>query len=395
MLEVEMLNRAREIEDQIIAWRRDIHRNPELGFEEFRTAQLVADNLREMGYEVQTGVGKTGVVASIGEGEPNGKVIAIRADMDALPVHELNEVEYASQVPGKMHACGHDAHTAMLLGAARIFKDIQKDIKGEIRLMFQPCEETEDEGGKSGAYRMLEDDAMNGVNKVIALHVASDMPSGQIIIDEGFVTAAADSFEAIIKGEGTHGANPDLGVDPIFVVAQVINAIHGIRARRINPTRSALISIGSIHGGNADNVIPDFVKIRGTIRSYEDDIREQLWKELEAAVAVSRAFGGDYELKINKGCPSVFNDAAVTNTIRDSATTMFGAESLVLQEKSMGGEDFSYMTRKAPGAMFMLGAKMDDMNRPHHSPIFDLDESTFAMGTAMLVSAALTLMNEA
>jgi amidohydrolase len=394
MFEHEVLKRARNIEDQIVAWRRDIHQHPELGFQEYRTAQLVAETLRSMGYEVQTGVGKTGVVASIGEGNPDAGVVAIRADMDALPVQELNDVHYRSQVDGKMHACGHDAHTAMLLGAARILTDLQKEIKGEIRLLFQPCEETEDDEGKSGAYRMIEDRAMEGVNKVIALHVASDLPVGKIVVDDGFASAAADSFRAVIKGEGTHGAHPDHGVDPIFVLAQVINAIHGIRARRINPVRHALISIGSVHGGQGDNVIPDSVKITGTIRSYDDETREKLWVELEAALAVSRAFGGDYELHISKGCPSIINDRAVTESIKRTTTELLGADVLMPHEKSMGGEDFSYMTRKAPGSMFLLGAKRDTVNRPHHSPIFDIDESVFAVGAAMLVSSALNLMNE-
>ena len=250
------LDRAYSLEDQIVAWRRDLHMHPELGFHEFRTAGIVANALRDMGLEVMTGVGKTGVVASLGEGKP---VIAIRADMDALPILEANQVDYVSQNAGVMHACGHDSHTAMLLGVARILTEMPNRPAGEIRFLFQPCEETSDEEGKGGAQRMIEDGALDGVDKVIALHVASDAEAGKIIINDQYITAAVDDFYATIIGKGCHAAHPDHGIDPIFVVAQVINALHGIRARRINPVRPAVVTIGSIHGGNATNVIPDTV----------------------------------------------------------------------------------------------------------------------------------------
>ncbi len=387
----EVSERATALQDQIVAWRRDIHQHPELGFQEYRTAGIAAEQLRSLGYEVQTGVAKTGIVATIGEGS---RVIAVRADMDALPVNELNEVSYASQTPGKMHACGHDSHTAMLLGAARIFAEMANtnQLGGEIRLLFQPCEETEDAEGKSGGQRMVEEGALDGVDHVIALHVASDIPAGKIVAEPGYIMAAADSFYATIKGEGTHAAHPDLGVDPIFVAAQIINAIHGIRARRIDPIRPAVITIGAIQGGDANNVIPDAVKLRGTIRSYQDDIREKLWRELEAAMALTRGFGGDYELQIVKGCPSTYNNPDVVASLRSVVTDLYGADTLVNNDPSMGGEDFAFMARKAPGAMFLLGAKRDEVHRPHHSPIFDLDESVFHMGTALLVSGALKLM---
>ncbi|MDX2160236.1 MAG: amidohydrolase [bacterium] len=385
----DIAERARSLQDQIVAWRRDFHRHPELGFQEFRTAGIAAEALRGMGYEVQTGVAKTGIVATIGEGP---RTVALRADMDALPVHELNTFEYVSETPGKMHACGHDTHTAMLLGAARIFADMADQLPGEIRLLFQPCEETEDEEGKSGGQRMVEEGALDGVDHVLALHIASEVPSGRIIAEPGYVMAAADSFYATIKGEGCHAAHPDMGVDPTFILAQVINAIHGIRARRIDPIRPALISIGSIHAGNAANVIPDQVKISGTIRSYQDEIREKLWRELDAALALSRGFGGDYELKIVKGTYATYNDPGVTSVIRDVVSAEYGQQTLVYHDPSMGGEDFSFMARKAPGMMFMLGAQRDNVNRPHHSPIFDIDESVFHMGTTILVNGALRLL---
>ena len=304
-----LAEKARAIEDQIIAWRRDFHMHPELGFKEFRTAGIVANELRELGLEVMTGVGKTGVVAIIGEGKP---VIGIRADMDALPILEMNDVEYASQNAGVMHACGHDSHTAMLLGVARLLTEMPDRPTGEIRLFFQPCEETADEDQKSGAMRMIDEGALDGLDRVIALHVASDLESGKIVVNDQFISAAVDDFYVTITGKGCHAAHPDTGIDPIFITAQVINAIQGIRARRINPTRPAVVTIGSIHGGMATNVIPDDVKISGTMRSFDDETRQKLWAELEAAVGVARALGGDYHLDLRKGCPSVYNAPEVS-----------------------------------------------------------------------------------
>lgn len=384
-----VLEQARAIGDQIVDWRRDIHQHPELGFQENRTARLVADTLRSFGMEVATGVGKTGVVGILGEGKP---VIGIRADMDALPIQEINDVPYASQTPGVMHACGHDAHTAMLLGAARVLSQMPDRPEGEIRFFFQPCEEAEDDEGKSGATRMIEDGALDGVDHVIGLHVASDLPAGQIVIEDGYTTANVDTFYATINGKGCHGAHPHRGVDPIFILAQVINALHGIRARRLNPIRPAVISIGSVHSGNASNVIPDDVQLTGTIRSFDDATREQLHREIEAVFGLTRALGGDYALRIVKGCPSVYNDPQVAEVVRGAVIEMLGEDVIYRLEPGMGGEDFSYMARKAPGAMFLLGAKRDQVERPHHSPQFDLNESVFPLGTALLTETALRLL---
>jgi amidohydrolase len=388
---VSLVESAHSLEDQIIAWRRDFHAHPELSFQEYRTAGVVANALRDMGLEVMTGVGKTGVVATLGEGKP---VIGIRADMDALPIPEANEVEYISQNPGVMHACGHDAHTAILLGVARMLSQMPDRPEGEIRFFFQPCEESEDSEGKSGATRMMEDGALEGLDRVIALHVASDLPAGKVIINEEYITASVDNFSATIKGKGAHGAHPHRGIDPIFVSAQVINALHGIVSRRINPIHPAVVTIGTIHGGTTENVIPNEVKISGTIRSYDDATRQQLWKEVETALGVARAYGGDYEFSLHKGCPSVYNDPAVASVIRQTARDLFGEDSLLENPPGMGGEDFSYMTRKAPGAMFLLGAKRDEVDRPHHNALFDLNESAFKIGAAVLAETAVRLLKE-
>jgi amidohydrolase len=384
-----MLQRARALQNQIVAWRREVHKYPELGFQEHRTAQLVADTLRTMGLCVETGIGKTGVVGHLGEGRP---AIGIRADMDALPLQETNDVPYASQTPGVMHACGHDAHVGILLGVAKLLSEMEDRPVGEIRFLFQPCEEALDDEAKSGAMRMIEDGALDDLDAVIALHVDSETPAGKVEIGDGYMMAAVDSFDATIVGAGCHGAYPHTGIDPIFILAQVINAIHGIRARRINPVRPAVISIGSIHAGDASNVIPNEVKINGTIRSYDDETRQQLREELEKALGVARALGGDCQITIEEGFPSTYNDPEVSAIIRQVAEEMLGADGLYPPERAMGAEDFSYMVRKAPGAMFMLGAQIGDENRPHHSPTFDLDESAFPIGAAVLAETACRLL---
>ena len=391
MHEKEFLARAEAMRDQLVAWRRDIHAHPELSFQEERTARMVADALNDMGIEAQTGVGKTGVVGFLGEGRP---VIGIRADMDALPIQEVNDVPYRSQNPGVMHACGHDAHTAILMGVAKLLSEMPDRPAGQVRFLFQPSEEASDNENKSGAVRMIEDGALDGLDAVIALHVASDLTANKIEIAPEFVTAAEDSFHAVIKGTGGHGAFPHQGIDPTFILAQVINAIQGIRSRRVNPTKAATISIGYIHAGAVTNVIPAEVKLGGTMRSYDDDVRQQLKHELELALSVARSFGGDYELTFSPGYPSTYNDPAVTAMIQDATRAMLGDDGLADPEPGMGAEDFSYMTRKAPGAMFMLGAKFDDKNRPHHTPVFDISEDALPTGAALLADVTVKLLRE-
>jgi amidohydrolase len=384
-----MLDSAMKMKEQLVAWRRDFHMHPELGFEENRTAGVVADALKDTGIRVETGVGITGVVGHLGEGPP---VVGIRADMDALPLQEANDVPYASQNPGVMHACGHDAHTAILLGVARILTGMQDRPPGEIRFLFQPSEEKWDHELKSGATRMIDDGALKGLDAVIALHVDDAVPTGQIEVSGGYSSAAVDAFFATIIGQGGHGAYPHETVDPTFILAQVINAIHGIRARRVKPIRAAVVSIGAIHAGHTTNVIPDKVEMQGTLRSFDSEVREQLCDELEKAFAVSRAFGGDYELKIEKGYPAMYNDPDVAEVIRQTAEALLGEGKTAPGEAQMGAEDFSYMTQLAPGAMFSLGVKIDDTPRPMHSPTFDVNEDALPVGVAMLAETACRLL---
>ncbi len=385
--ESRVLARAKELKAKLIRLRRTIHRHPELGFREVKTAALIAETLESLGIKVQTGVSKTGVIGYLGAGKP---VVAIRADMDALPIQELNEVPYRSQVPDVMHACGHDAHVAMALGAATLLKGMR--LEGEVRFLFQPCEEHSDEEGKSGAMRMIEEGAMEGVDTILALHVGPETKSGVVRISPGPMNAAVDSFEATIMGRGCHGAHPDQGLDPIFITAEVILAIHGIVSRRIDPSKQAVISIGTIQAGMVKNVIPERVELAGTIRSFQQGVRAQLHIELEKAFHVARALGGDFRLDIDEGCPVMVNEDRMTQLIREAAVDILGEEKVLFQEQpNMAAEDFSHFLALAPGAMFRLGVKRGQM-RPAHSPDFDLDEEAMPIGAAILAKSASTYL---
>ncbi|MBU6352136.1 MAG: amidohydrolase [Chloroflexi bacterium] len=390
-LPAELLTQATALAPQLTAWRRTLHAHPELGFQEVNTASLVVKELEALGIETQSHVGKTGVVGHLGTGTP---VVAIRADMDALPIHEANEVPYRSQTPGVMHACGHDAHTAILLGVARLLTALPDRPAGEVRFLFQPSEESADAENKSGAQRMIDDQALAGVDAVIALHVDSNLPSSQLSVGDGYTSANEDSFEIWLHGTGGHGAFPHQGIDPTFILAQLLNALHGIRARRIDPTKAAALSIGRIQAGTVANVIPHQVYLNGTMRSFEDGVRQQLRSELSQALELSRVLGGDYTLALRQGYPAMYNDPDIVRLIRVATRDLVGVQALVPATPMMGAEDFSYMSRLAPGAMFMLGARKDATDRPHHTPIFDIDESVLPLGAAVLADVACRLLRQ-
>ncbi len=382
-----VLERAREIEEQLIAWRRDFHKHPELGFQETRTAARVAEELERLGYEVQTGIGHTGVVAEGGAGQP---IVGIRADMDALPIQEENEVPYASQNPGVMHACGHDCHVAIALGVATLLSEVA--LSGSVRFLFQPAEETVDEEGKSGAQRMIEDGAADDIDTVLALHVDSSTPVGDIVVAKGSAKAGVDSFQAAILGDGGHGAYPHTVVDPIHIAGHVILGLHAIVSRQIHPTDAAVISIGSIHGGGAENVIPNQVELSGTIRYVEASVQDKLHAEIERALGIARAMGGDYEVGINIGYPPMSNDPRTVDIVKEVAVDVLGAEHVGSGRLEMGAEDFGFFSSLARTAMFDLGCKIEGDERKHHNPRFDIDESCLPIGAAILAEGTLRLL---
>ena len=385
-----MLKQSHAISEELIEWRRDFHMHPEIGFELHRTSKIVADELEKMGYRVRRGVGKTGVVAEIGEG---GKVVAIRADMDALPILEQNEYEYASQIPGAMHACGHDSHTAMALGAALLLS--KEKLPGRVRFLFQPCEETADEEGKSGAQRMATEGAMDSVDYVIAQHVDPAKPVGTIGISDGPCSGGVDNWYGVIRGKGGHGAHPDQTIDPFHLMAHVIMALNGIVSRRINPFEPAVVSIGMVNGGFTENVIPDQVKLSGTLRFTNPDIHEQIRNEIGRAFEIAKVMGGDYELRFEYGGPPMVNDKLVSDMIETTGKEMLGTENVHEIGKTLGAEDFSVFLNLAPGAMFTLGVqKKGHEDYKLHHPKFDLDERALPFGTAMLVETAKRFLKD-
>lgn len=384
-----MLEHAREIAPKIIEWRRQFHMHPELGFEEYQTAARVAQVLTELGYRVRTGVGRTGVIGEKGQGKPT---IAIRADMDALPIQETNQVPYASQVPGKMHACGHDAHTAIVLGVAMLLAE--EDLPGTVRLLFQPAEEVADEENKSGAPRMIEDGAMENVEAVLALHVDAHTAVGDIRIGSGPSSGGVDNFTATIIGKGGHGARPHEVVDPIWIAAHVIFALNGIISRRIDPFAPAVISIGSIHAGDAENVIPDQVRLSGTIRYMDPQVQQQIHQEIEKALSVARLFGGDYQLRIDLSDPPMINDEQVVRFLEQVAGDLLGKEHVLPPKRGLGAEDFGQFSKLAPGAMFGLGCLIEGDERTHHNPRFDIDERCLPIGAAILAEATVRFLQK-
>jgi amidohydrolase len=364
--------------------------HPEIGFELQRTSKIVADELEKMGYRVKRGVGKTGVVAEIGEG---GKVVAIRADMDALPILEQNDYEYASQTPGAMHACGHDSHTAMALGAALLLS--KENLPGRVRFLFQPCEETADEEGKSGAQRMSAEGAMDGVDYVIAQHVDPQNPVGTIGINAGPSSGGVDSWYATIIGKGGHGAHPNSTIDPFYLMSHVIIALNSMISRRINPFDPAVVSIGSVSGGFTENVIPESVKITGTLRFTDEAVHKQIQEEMKRAFELVKVLGGDYHLDFLIGGPPMINDRMVSDLIEQTGKDILGAENVHEVVKTLGAEDFGEFLKHAPGAMFTLGTqKQGHEEYLLHHPKFDIDERALPIGTAMLVETAKRFLEQ-
>lgn len=379
-----MLEQAKQLQGEMSRLRRDIHAHPELAFQEVRTAQLVADTLSEIGgIDIRTNVGITGVVGSIGTGD--GPTIGIRADMDALPIVENSGVAFSSQAAGKMHACGHDAHTAILLGVAHLFKQefAKGTLKGNVRFLFQPAEELGGDG-VSGAPKMIADGAMAGVDHVISLHVDADTPLGVVKIARGPNTAAADAFKGWVRAAGGHGAYPHNGGDPLAMTAAIITALNGIVSRKIDPMKPAVCSLGIVQAGTAFNILPAEVYFAGTLRSFDLGVRQQLFDEVERAFSLAKGMGGDYQVEIIKGYPAGYNDPTVAQWLDDVASDYMGATAVDRKTVGMAGEDFAYMQQLAPGAMMMLGAAVGDKPRSHHTPVFDIDERCMPLGAAIL-----------
>jgi amidohydrolase len=385
-----LLQHATGFEDDLIALRRDLHRHPELGFREHRTADLAARAVEALGFRVRRGVGVTGVVAELGG---DGPVVALRADMDALPIAESNDVPWRSAVDGVMHACGHDAHVSMLVGAARLLADAHRagTLTGRVRLLFQPSEESSDEEGRSGAMRMIEDGAMRDVGHVFGLHVGAHLPFGGVHISPGPIMAGSDLFTATVHGRSSHAGRPHEGIDAIVLAAHSILACQLGPARRVSPHDEGTLSIGTIQGGFAENVLAESVSVRGTIRYYEERVRDLLRDSLHRGFTVAETLGGRSEVSVKAGYPPVVNDAGATELAVAAVTATLGADCIVPFGRMMGAEDFALLAREAPGCFLWLGAGLEPA-REHHHPAFDIDERALVRGAAILAACALTTL---
>jgi amidohydrolase len=383
-----VVDQAKKLQPELIELRRHIHAHPELSFKEHETGKLVAEKLKQLGFDVKTGVGKTGVVADKGSGK---RTVAIRADMDGLPVLEANKVPYKSQNDGVMHACGHDAHIACALTAAKMLSG--ENLPGKLRMIMQPSEEDVDEDEKSGARRMIEDGAMKGVDAVIGLHVDASLPAGKVAIMPGPVMAAADIFKLVITGKGGHGAYPETTIDSVVIAAQVITALQQVVSRRVTPVEPAVVTVGSIHSSSTrGNVISESVELLGTIRTFSKETRDKVMEEVERACGIARALGGDFKLTYELGYPPTVNNPEVAEVMRQAAIDLIGAENVLKVPPKTWGEDFSMLAEVSPGAFMFLGVEIAGDTRSHHSPTFDIDESSLYLGPAILAETARRLM---
>ena len=377
-----------KIKNTIIETRRDLHKHPELSFKEFRTSKIVSEKLEKFGFEVQTNIGKTGVIGVL-KGKYKGKTIAMRADMDALPIQETSDVPYKSINDGIMHACGHDAHVAILLGAAEILSKKINQINGNIKFIFQPAEE-----GFGGAQYMIDDGAIDDVDEIYGLHVWNYQKAGTVGIKSGPVMAAADKFTISIKGIGGHGAAPQGTVDATIVASYLIQSLQTIVSRNVNPLESTVITIGQINGGNNFNIIADKIILKGTARAYTQKNRNLIKKRMhEMCKGVGQTFGAKIQLNYKDGYPPVINDNNITNNVKKAANKII-PRGIVSPYLSMGGEDFSYFANKVPGCFFFLGSLPDSkemMSTPQHCSHYDIDEDVMLIGSSIFIELGLNI----
>jgi len=395
---------AARVEAGVIACRRDIHQNPELGNREVRTAKLVADKLRALDIEVQENVAHTGVVGLLRGGKP-GKVVALRADMDALPVTEQVDLPFASKVRttyngqdvGVMHACGHDAHVAILLGVAEVLAGIRKEIPGTVKFIFQPAEEGAPQGEEGGAELMVEKGVLENpkVDAIFGLHVTSRFPVSQIAYKPEGMMAAVDSFRIVVHGKQTHGAYPWLGVDPIVVASQIVLGLQTIPSRQLDSTLApSIVTVGAIHGGVRNNIIPDEVEMIGTIRSLDATMRDEIHTRIRrTAESIATSGGAKADVTITTGYPITFNDAALTERALPSLRNAAGAKNVRLVNAVLGAEDFSFFQKSVPGLFFWLGTRPTDQTAEqaasNHSPLFYVDESGLGLGVRSMSYVAI------
>lgn len=383
----DFLSLAKSLEPAMIERRRDFHRHPELGFQEVRTAGIVANELNQLGLEVRTGVGRTGVVALL-EGDQSGPTILLRFDMDALPITEANATDYVSQTPGVMHACGHDGHTTIGLAVAKMLTPLRSQIAGTLKFVFQPAEE-----GLGGAKAMVDDGVMEGPapERSLALHVWNDKPLGWVAATDGPCMAASNRFTITLRGKGGHGASPYQTIDPVVASAQIITAVQSIVSRNVNALDSAVLSVTAVSAGEAFNVIPDSAVLRGTMRTFRPEVRDLIVRRFTQVVeGVAGALDCKAEIDIQTISPAVINDATMSAQVRELAKAVPGVTNVVSDERTMGSEDMAEMMGAVPGCYFFVGSADPSrgLDFPHHHPRFDFDERVLALSAALMANAA-------
>lgn len=372
-----------DLRPEIIALRRELHQHPELAFQETGTAARILSFLEGQGLELRTGVGGTGVVA--GTPRRTGRTVLLRVDMDGLPIEEESETPYASRVKGRMHACGHDGHVAMGAGAARILA--QRSLPGTVKVLFQPAEE-----GEGGAQAVIADGVLEGVDRVLGVHLWNELPVGTLGVKAGPLMAAVDRLKIVVRGRGGHGGQPQRAADPVVAAAHLVTALQTIVAREVSPLEPAVLTIGSIHGGEAFNVIPDQVTLTGTLRSFDPDLRRSLPERIgRIAGGIAEGLGCRAEVEVRAGNPAVINDPQVAELARRAAVRVVGEERVVSPQPTMGGEDMAVYFERVPGCFVFVGSANPErgLAEPHHSPRFDFDEEALAIGCAFLVEAAV------
>ncbi|NER19978.1 MAG: amidohydrolase [Symploca sp. SIO1B1] len=375
----------RSMQPQLVNWRRQLHQRPELGFQEQITSEFIAQKLQEWGIEHQTGIAKTGIVATISGNRP-GPVLAIRADMDALPIQEENDVPYRSLHEGKMHACGHDGHTAIALGTAYYLSQHPEDFSGTVKIIFQPAEE-----GPGGAKPMIEEGVLSNpeVEAIIGLHLWNNLPVGTVGVRSGSLMAAVELFRCTILGKGGHGAMPHQTVDSVVVSAQIINALQTIIARNVNPLESAVVTVGELHAGKVYNVIADTARMSGTVRYFNPELEGYFGKRIEQLIAgICQSYGASYDLNYWRLYPPVINDAKIAELVRSVATDVVETPVGIVPEcQTMASEDMSFFLEAVPGCYFFLGSANSaaGLAYPHHHPRFNFDETALGMGVEIFV----------
>lgn len=390
----EILGKAEGIRDWMVEIRRDLHMYPELSTEEYRTGEKIVDHLENLGIEYQTGIAGTGIVGII-RGKKTGKTVALRADMDALPIQDKKEVAYRSRLAGKMHACGHDAHVAILLGASRILKGMEDDLEGNVKLFFQPAEET-----VGGARPMVEAGVMEDpkVDAVFGLHVSVELNVGEIGIKYGQMNAYSDNIRVLVHGKSSHGAYPQDGIDAILIASQIVTALQSVVSRNVDPRNSAVISFGTIKGGSQDNIIADRVELTGTIRSLDPSTRKLVIKQIEAIVGqIARAMGGRAQCIIGEGYTAIINTDSIVDIVKNNGENILGRDRvIVLEDKSLGVEDFAYFAEAAPAAFYRLGCRNEEKGIVHdaHYCLFDIDEDALVYGAALQAKNALSVLQK-